>query len=106
MIAAVFIAAALFGQAAATPSADPKAASPAPVSGVTGTAKTPEQIKADRLAPDTKVMCHSEVVLGTLFPRKVCTTRQEMRERTGSDQALIRQGQAYNPLSAQVDITK
>lgn len=105
MIAAVFIAAALLGQAAAAPAADPKAASPAPVAPVTVTGKTPEQLAVEREALETKIICHNEVVLGTLFPKKVCTTRREMRDRTGIDQASVRQSQALSPMSGNTPST-
>jgi hypothetical protein len=102
MIAAILAAAALLGQAAAAPAPDPKAAAPAqpaPVSPVTVTPKTPEELKVQREALETKVVCRNEVVLGTLFPKKVCATIRETKERTAIDQAEHRKNIALSPMS-------
>ena len=97
MISAVFAAAALLMQAA--PAADPAAApgaAPAPaasgshsVSPLTVTGK--KQVEADKDPNET--ICHSENVIGSRFPKKVCATRRELAERKQQDQATT---EAFN----------
>jgi hypothetical protein len=95
MISVIFAAAVLFAQAepAAASAANPPAAAPTPgaVSPVTVTGKKKTQ------ADPNEVVCHSEPVLGTLFPKRVCATRQEIADRRNVDQASTRQSQALRP---------
>ena len=91
MYSAAFAAIVLFFQAA--PAATPVPAKTAPaaetghaVSGVTVTAKTP---KSEEAAQNT-VVCHSEPVLGSLFPKKVCATVRETADRKKNDQEVAR----------------
>ena len=37
-----------------------------------------------------EVVCHSEPVLGSMFPKKVCATRGELAERRQNDQDVAR----------------
>jgi hypothetical protein len=37
-----------------------------------------------------QVVCHSETVMGSLFPKKVCASRGALAERERSDQAQVR----------------
>ncbi len=98
MIGAFFLAAVLLIQAdpAAAPASSqpPTAASPqtTTVSPAVVTAKKP----ASTLDPN-EVICHSEPVLGTLFPKKVCATRQELSDRRRSDQQDTRQTTNLRP---------
>jgi hypothetical protein len=91
MIAVVLTAVVLLGQAApAAATADPAAKPPAgAVSGVTVTSKAQEtQAQADAKA-DT-VTCHSEQVIGSLFPKKVCSTRRQQADRRAADKEVAR----------------
>jgi invasion protein IalB len=75
----------------------PAAAAPAPaagrdLSGVTVTGKT----KPDENSKE--VVCHSETVLGSMFPKKVCASRQAFTERRREDQKWLRDSTLLNPL--------
>jgi hypothetical protein len=101
MISAVFAAAVLFMQAApaATPSAPP-AAAPAgsgSVSPVTVTSKKPAAVDLD---PNQEV-CHSEPVIGSLFPKKVCATRRELSDRRQHDQDVVQEFQRSTIIGVQ-----
>jgi hypothetical protein len=92
MISAIFAATVLFMQAA--PTATPNAASGAApsaapagssaVSPLTVTGKKPHAVDLD----PNQTICHSESVVGSLFPKKICATRRELAERRqqGQDQ--------------------
>jgi hypothetical protein len=76
-----------FGQvpiAAAPPEA------PAPggkdVTGVTVTGKKPTATDFS----SKEVVCHSEAVIGSLFPKKVCATKGELALRRQNDQEVAR----------------
>jgi len=86
MITAVFAAAMLFMQAApsAAPASAPSAAPTASNSVAPLTVTSRKQQSGD-LDPN-QVTCHSEPVLGSLFPKKVCATRRETSERKQNDQ--------------------
>lgn len=79
-----------FGAAPATPAS----ATPAPdakpagkdVSGVTVTGK--KSTATDFSSKE--LVCHSEPVLGSLFPNKVCATRGELALRRQNDQEVAR----------------
>ena len=95
MISLFVAAGVLFAQAepAAAPAAAPTAAE-APghaVSPVTVTGK-----KTKTLDPN-EVVCRKETVLGSLFPKETCATRQELADRRNLDQATTRQSQALRP---------
>jgi hypothetical protein len=79
--------------AAAVPT--PPAATPSKnVGGVTVTGK-----KVSPGAPDPKeVVCHREPVLGSLFPKEVCATREDIAERRRQDQQMTRESTALKPL--------
>jgi hypothetical protein len=91
MVSAIFVAAALFMQAApaagATPAADP-AAAPAGSSAVSPLTVTGKKAAAVDLS-QSEVVCHSEAVIGSLFPRKVCASRREMTERKREDRQVV-----------------
>lgn len=85
MISAILSAAILLVQAA--PAADgatpPTPSKPATaVSSVTVTSKAKDADDASA----NQVVCHSEPVIGSLFPKKVCATRRELSERRQQDQ--------------------
>jgi hypothetical protein len=87
MISAVFAAAAiLFMQAAPAATPSPAAAPPAAstVSPVSVTGKKQAAVDKD----PNEVICHSEAVIGSLFPKKVCASRREMEERRTNDQKV------------------
>jgi hypothetical protein len=50
-------------------------------------------------APSAKsqMVCQSEPVLGSLFPKKICATREETAQRRDVDQAETRKAQALRP---------
>jgi len=92
MFTATLAATILFFQAApaAAPAPTPVNA-PAPdpnrtVSGVTVTGKT----KQSEEAAQNVVVCHNEPVLGSMFPKKVCATVRENKERQRNDQEAAR----------------
>jgi hypothetical protein len=70
------------------PSPAPSAAKPGgnQVEGVTVTGK--KQAEADK--DPNEVICHSEPVMGSLFPAKVCASRRELSERRQHDQEVAR----------------
>ncbi len=72
----------------AAPSAAPTAGAPAGnnLDGVTVTGKKQAEVDKD----PSQVLCHSEPVMGSLFPKKVCASRRDIAERRQSDQALVR----------------
>ena len=75
-----------FGAAPATPA--PADAKPAgkDVSGVTVTGKKSAGVDFG----SSEVVCHSEPVLGSLFPTKVCATRGELALRRQNDPEVAR----------------
>jgi hypothetical protein len=78
-----------FGAAPGTP--DPKAAKPAGnnIDSVTVTGK---KVAAVDLNP-SEVLCHSESVMGSLFPKKVCASRREIAERRANDRQVAQEFQ-------------
>jgi hypothetical protein len=104
MISSLLAAAAIFAQAApaaapaaaADPAATPPAAQAPPssaphdVSGVT--------VAGAKKGSDQKEMvCHTEPVLGSMFPKKVCASREASAERRKNDQADVRAFSAIRP---------
>ena len=93
MISVLFAAGALFAaaqsgaQAGTALPATPPAVAPAVVNGAA---------KASDGDMD-KVVCHSERVLGTLFPKKTCASRREQIERARQDQQTTRDITAMRP---------
>src|SRR6202000_2856612 len=93
MLAAILTAATL--SASGAPAVTPGAPSAAPpVSSVTVTGKSDLDKKADH---QNEVVCRSETVLGTLFPKRFCATRGEMAERTRQDQDQLRKDTSLRP---------
>ena len=72
-----------FGAAPATPA---PAADGKDLSGVTVTGKKPTAVDFGA----KEVICHSEPVMGSLFPKKVCATRGELALRRQNDQEVAR----------------
>jgi hypothetical protein len=91
MLGAILTATILFAQAApeTTP---PAAAAPPPAGSVSPLTVTGKKAEAEK-----EVVCHSEPVLGSLFPKKVCATRQALAERTREDQERVREWTALRP---------
>jgi hypothetical protein len=88
MISAIFAAGLLFMQA--QPTADP-ATAPAAAPTPSGHAVSPLTVTSRKqqsgdLNP-AEVVCHSESVIGSRFPKKVCASRRELAERRQEDQA-------------------
>jgi hypothetical protein len=44
-----------------------------------------------------QLICHTEPVIGSLFPKKICATKEELADRTATDQAEVRKAQALRP---------
>jgi hypothetical protein len=85
MISAVFAAAMLFMQAAPAATTTAPAAAPTASNSVAPLTVTSRKQQSGDLDPN-QVTCHSEPVLGSLFPKKVCATRRETSERKQNDQ--------------------
>jgi hypothetical protein len=96
MISAVLAATVLFFQAA--PAADPpSAAAPAaPGKNVSPVTVTGKGSHATIEAGGT-VVCHDEVRLGSLFPKRICARKDELLQRTREDQAELRRNTALRP---------
>ena len=100
MITPLLMAAAIFAQA--TPAAAPAAASSAP-SAAPPAAGAPKDLSGVTVtgqkkgSDPTEVVCHSEPVLGSMFPKKVCASRQAIAERRDQDQAELRKWTALRP---------
>jgi hypothetical protein len=96
MISAVLAATALFFQAA--PVADHAAAAPsaAPAKSVSPVTVTGQGSHATTEAGGT-VVCHDEVRLGSLFPKRICARKDEVLQRTREDQAELRRNTALRP---------
>jgi hypothetical protein len=96
MLNAAFAAAVLLLQVA--PAATPPAAA-AP-----GASVSPVTVKGQKpsVAEDNQVICHSEKVIGSLFPRQVCATKAQLADRRFQDRQDLERGTALRPY----DITK
>ena len=100
MIGAVLTAALLLAQASPDAAAAPAAASPPPAAApASGNAVSPLTVTGGKPPAEDphEVVCHSEVLLGSLFPKKVCASRQALTERKREDQAEVRRWQALRP---------
>jgi hypothetical protein len=91
MIGAILTATVLMLQAApattaAAPTTTPAAAPSSTVSPVTVNGR-----KASAKPDGSEVVCHSEPVLGTLFPKRICARRDEFAERARQDQKEVRE---------------
>jgi invasion protein IalB len=94
MIAAILAVTVLFAQAAPTVApAPPTGAAPA---GSTVSPATVTGKKAAAVNPN-EVVCRREPVLGSLFPKEVCATRQQLTERTRIDQQQTREAGNLRP---------
>ena len=84
MISAIFAATILFMQAAPAATSGAAPAGSHAVSPLTVTGKKPQTVDLD----PNQLICHSESVVGSLFPKKICATRRELAERRqqGQDQ--------------------
>jgi hypothetical protein len=97
MISAVLAATALFFQAA--PVADPAAAAPsaAPAKSVSPVTVTGKGARTSTPTDGATVVCHDEVRLGSLFPKRICARKDELLQRTREDQAEQRRNTALRP---------
>lgn len=65
---------------------------PAPAATPAGSAATPVAAAPTKTkAKDTDVVCWTEQVTGSHYPRRVCSTRIELEQRQQQDQAAIAQ---------------
>ncbi|MFI4965087.1 MAG: hypothetical protein ACHP9T_06940 [Caulobacterales bacterium] len=98
MIGAVLVAGALFAQAA------PSAAQAPAARTASGTPNVVAPVTVERKrAPDAaakEVVCHTEPVLGSLFPKKICASREAFAERRREDQEQLREWSAIKPLKS------
>ena len=97
MITVLATAAVLLLQQAAPATALAAAAPPAPAI-ASGSTVTPAVVAGKKPAADpNQVVCRTEAVIGTLFPKKTCATRKELAERAVEDQQATRQATAIRP---------
>lgn len=75
-----------FGTAPATPPAAETPPGGKDLSGVTVTGKKSTAVDLGA----KEVVCHSEPVLGSMFPKKVCATKGELALRRQNDQEVAR----------------
>ena len=109
----------IFAQAApdaAQSSAAPPLAAPTPAEGakgvITTSMTTTPQVKAKTVSPveispeqrklndevaKRQLVCEKQQVIGTLFPKQVCATKEEIADRRNLDQAEVRKMQALRP---------
>src|SRR5471030_1357572 len=90
MISAVLTAATLFFQAAPAVSPATTAPSAAPAKSVSPVTVTPLGSHTTVEAGGT-IICHDEVRLGSLFPKRVCARKDELADRTRTDQQATRE---------------
>ena len=93
MIAAAFTAAVLLMQAAPSNAPLGDLAGTRSVSPVTVTPKPGESVDIAK----RELVCQDQPVLGTLFPKRVCITREEMNDQRRQSQDYVRQSQALRP---------
>jgi hypothetical protein len=92
MISAVFAATVLFFQA--TPAVDhPAAATATPPGRSVSPVTVNGQGSHASVEAGGTIICHDEVRLGSLFPKRVCAHKDEMLERTRTDQQETRAAQ-------------
>ena len=76
-------------------------AAPAPAAAKTGKDLSGVTVTGQKKARDDvdpkEVVCHSEAVLGSRFPVKVCARREEISERRFIDQMEVRRMTALKP---------
>ena len=65
------------------------------VSPVTVSPETQRKLK-DEVAK-RELVCTNEKVIGSLFPKQVCATKEEFAERRAYDQAELKRAQALRP---------
>jgi hypothetical protein len=94
MISAVLAATVLFFQAA--PAADHPGA-PAPAKSVSPVTVTGQGARTSTPTDGATVVCHDEVRLGSLFPKRICARKDEILQRTREDQAEQRRNTALRP---------
>jgi hypothetical protein len=95
MFGAVLAASMLFFQAA------PAVSMPAPTAVAAGapasSSVSPLTVTGKKADSEKEIVCHTEPVLGSLFPKKVCASRQAIAERTREDQEQVREWVALKP---------
>jgi hypothetical protein len=99
MLGALIASAALLMQAAPPATPDPPAPAAAPTPTSAGRTVSPAVVtgKKSRAVDPQEVVCRTEPVMGTLFPRKICATRQQLNERTRVDQQQTREATNLRP---------
>jgi hypothetical protein len=56
--------------------------------------------QAKAVVANNTLVCHTEPVLGSLFPKKICATKAEVADRKAVDQAELRKWQALRPYAS------
>jgi hypothetical protein len=98
MISAVLAATVLFFQAAPAADQPPAAAAVAtPGKSVSPVTVTGKGAHAATPGDEATVVCHDEIRLGSLFPRRICARKDELAQRTREDQAEHRRNTALRP---------
>jgi len=90
MISAILATALLMAQAAPAGDAGASASPPPSAPGATAAVAPAKAQKSDEL------ICHSEEVLGTRFPKKICYTRSELADRSRQDQENLNHMQSMS----------
>jgi hypothetical protein len=98
MFGAVLTASILFFQAA--PTAVTTAATAASAAPPAAGSVSPLTVTGKKADAEKQVVCHSEPVLGSLFPKTVCASRQAQAERTRDDQEQVREMTALKPFKS------
>jgi invasion protein IalB len=88
MLNAAFAAVILLMQAA--PAATPAPAAAAAATPATSVSPLTVQGQKKSVIEDTKIVCRREKVLGSMFPKEVCSSKQQLTERRNEDQAQLR----------------
>jgi hypothetical protein len=98
MIGAVLAVSVLFAQAAPDAAAPPPAAAPAaPTKAVSPVTVTGVKPPGAAGAKGDELVCRTEPVLGTLFPKRICARRDEIAQRTREDQKETREATNLRP---------
>lgn len=99
MFSAIFAATVLLVQAApATSDSTVPSSAAAPEGGTAVSPVTVTGVKPAKPAPrPDELVCRTEPVLGSLFPKKICARRDELAERQRTDQAELRRNTALRP---------
>jgi hypothetical protein len=96
MIVVLLAASALLSGAEPAAAAAP-ATAPAARMAQASTTVTPAVVNGKKAPDPNQVICRSEPVLGTLFPKKTCATRAELADRAAQDQKATREATSIRP---------